>query len=40
MEILVIVLLVPLAMAVFGIALIANAAETINKAMDDWKKLK
>ena len=35
---LLIVLILPLAMAVFGIGLIVNAMESIKKSLDEWKK--
>lgn len=31
-------ILVPLGMAVLGIAMIANAVETIRKAREDWRR--
>lgn len=31
-------ILVPLGMAVLGIAMIANAVETIRKAREEWKR--
>jgi hypothetical protein len=40
MEIVVLVILVPLIFTVIGLALLANAIETIQKAKRDWHKYK
>jgi hypothetical protein len=36
----VLMLLIPLGMAVFGLALLANAVESISKSVDEYKRMK